>query len=726
MTVDRVVDMKQVSKEEAWKLFREQVGELVDSPEIQPYARIIVEECGGLPLLIIVTGRALAGVNEASVWEDATREFVLPSTPQIYDVEAVVQRMKFSYGRLKAYDIKSCFLYCALFSEDREVDISELVKCCIQEGLISGNWSEAYQRGHDIVKTLVGASLLQSTNGGLAIKMHDVVRDLASAIMSGAEGLQFMLRLYSRSTESLNLGTNPSYKPIESPESNRSIPEGCGFLLEGGVGLRELPPKREQWERGKIIALMDNERLPENPSSPNLLVLFLERNRRLRVIPSSFFDSMPCLSFLNLSKTRINCLPQSISKLKRLQFLILRDCDCLVELPSEVGSLGKLEVLDLRGTEINSLPNEICRLASLRYLEVCFYGSISPNEYAYLPHELFSVGIVSTLFSLETLSIGVYPGDQRWNKSIKAITMEVCSLKILTSLNFCFPEVELLDLFLRTCPKWNDQLLTKFKFVVGYDVKRIVSRVPSSVEFDYNQHGRCLRFVNVKIVPHVVCEVLARTTAFYLDHHLSMLSLFEFGVGNINGLKLCIVSECPRIQSIIDGNKLAETVFPSLEYLSIQYLRDLERIWKGNIPYGSFSKLRILLVHSCPKLEFVFTSSMLPFVSNLEELVVEDCPAVEVIVLHQDDIMDSEIVLLSSLKKLTLHHLPRLFNIWEGAWPSLECISFYKCRNLKKLGMDSKLKYSLKEIKAEKHWWDALQWDGSSLFLDLEAHFIPV
>ncbi|KAL6286749.1 hypothetical protein ACE6H2_011139 [Prunus campanulata] len=388
---------------------------------------------------------------------------------------------------------------------------------------------------------------------------------------------------------------------------------------------------------------------------------------------------MPCLSFLNLSKTRINCLPQSISKLKRLQFLILCDCDCLVELPFEVGSLGKLEVLDLRGTEINSLPNEICRLASLRYLEVCFYGSISPNEYAYLPHELFSVGIVSTLFSLETLSIGVYPGDQRWNKSIKAITME-----------------------------------------------RIVSRVPSSMEFDYNQHDRCLRFVNVKIVPHVVCEVLARTTAFYLDHHLSMLSLFEFGVGNINGLKLCIVSECPRIQSIIDGNKLAETVFPSLEYLSIHYLRDLERIWKGNIPYGSFSKLRILLVHSCPKLEFVFTSSMLPFVSNLEELVVEDCPAVEVIVLHQDDIMDSEIVLLSSLKKLTLHHLPRLVNIWEGAWPSLECISFYKCQNLKKLVMDSKLKYNLKEIKAEKHWWDALQWDGSSLFLDLEAHFIPV
>ncbi|KAL6286750.1 hypothetical protein ACE6H2_011140 [Prunus campanulata] len=223
MTVDMVVEMKQVSREEAWKLFREQVGELVDSPEIQPYARIIVEECGGLPLLIIVTGRALAGVNEASMWEDATREFLLPSTAQIYDVEAVVQ-------------------------QDREVDISELVKCCIQEGLISGNWSEAYQRGHDIVKTLVGASLLQSTNGGLAIKMHDVVRDLASAIMLGAEGLQFMLRLYSRSTESLNLRTNPSYKPIESPESNRSIPKGCGFLLEGGVGLRELPPKREQWE----------------------------------------------------------------------------------------------------------------------------------------------------------------------------------------------------------------------------------------------------------------------------------------------------------------------------------------------------------------------------------------------------------------------------------------------------------------------------------------------
>ncbi|CAB4319440.1 unnamed protein product [Prunus armeniaca] len=189
--------METVSREEAWELFCEQVGAVVDFPCVQPYARAIVEECGGLPLLIIVTGRALTGVSDALVWKHALRELLLPSTNAAYDTEAVMQRMKFSYYRLRDCDIKSCFLYCAFLSEDQEVNIYELVKYCIQEGLISGNWDDACKRGHEIVDILVGASLLQSTKGGLSIKMHAMVRDLASVIiLSKAERLQFLLRPY--------------------------------------------------------------------------------------------------------------------------------------------------------------------------------------------------------------------------------------------------------------------------------------------------------------------------------------------------------------------------------------------------------------------------------------------------------------------------------------------------------------------------------------------------
>ncbi|CAL9019865.1 unnamed protein product [Prunus brigantina] len=689
MVANRVIEMETLSREEAWELFCEQVGAVVDFPCVQPYARAIVEECGGLPLLIIVTGRALTGVNDALVWKHALSELLLPSTNAAYDIEAVMQRMKFSYDRLKDCDIKSCFLYCAFLSEDQEVNIYELVKYYIQEGLISGNWDDACKRGHEIVDILVGASLLQSTKGGLSIKMHAMVRDLASMIiLSKAERLQFLLRPYLL------------YRPLESPKSNRLlIDEGCQFLLKSGAGLRESLPV-EKWEQAKMIALMDNElsSLPENPCCPDLLILFLQRNRCLRVIPAAFFDRMPSLEVLNLSNTRIKFLPKSISNLKRLKILILRSCERLVVLPSEVGSLGDLEVLDLRGTEVDKLPDEIGSLTSLRHLEVSFYGSISPSEYAKLPHQLISPGIISKLISLETLSIDVYPGDQRWKKSLESITREVCSLTKLTSLCFSFPEVELLQFFLQTCTRWKNQLLTMFKFVVGDDVKRIVSRVPNFVVHDYNQQGQCLRFVNGEKVPDVVVEVLARAVAFYLDHHLSIRSLSEFGVSNMSRLKLCILSECPQIHSIIDCTEPTNHAFPSLEYLSVHYLPNLENIWEGvrPLPFGSFTKLRILLVYACPKLKNVFTTSMLSCVSNLEELLVEDCPAIEVITL-EDESMDSGTVRLLRLKRLTLNHLPRLANISEGAWPSLEYISLYGCPNWKTIAMNSKVEVNCKE-----------------------------
>ena len=74
--------------------------------------------------------------------------------------------MKFSYDRLEGPELKSCFLYCALFPEDWQVSIFELVEYWIEEGLIRGNYTDIYLRGCDTVGALVGASPLQSSECG--------------------------------------------------------------------------------------------------------------------------------------------------------------------------------------------------------------------------------------------------------------------------------------------------------------------------------------------------------------------------------------------------------------------------------------------------------------------------------------------------------------------------------------------------------------------------------
>ncbi|KAB2092178.1 hypothetical protein ES319_A02G011500v1 [Gossypium barbadense] len=627
-----MIEVGTLSNEEAWKLFCEQVGRVVNIPGILPFARVIVERCGGLPLLVIVTGRALSGEEDVFAWEQAFKQFSGPCG-DLRNRNDVIQLLKFSFDRLEVHDIQSCFLHCAFFPEDQE-----------------------------------------------------------------EKGSQFLLRAYSKPVSQEN---HSSLILRESPENNRLfIPYGCQFILRAGSRLTQ-PPSVEEWGN--------------SPSCPGLLTLFLQRNFRLRVIPVSFFDCMPCLKVLNLSNTRIKSLPRTISKLVSLETLILRHCERLSMLPSDIGSLKLLQVLDLRGTEINLLPDEIRELSSLTYFDICFYGSINRSEHLKLPQGLISSGIISRLSTLQSLGIRVCPGDERWDKCVKSIIYEVSKLTGLTSLSFYFPEVELLELFLQ-----------KYNFVVGRDIKRIVSRVPQYVELDYDQTSQRLRFVNGEKIPDAIVKVLAYCSAFYLDHHLDVISISKFGIANMNKLKHCIVSECPTVKAVLDDKEFTEVVFPCLEHLDLHYLWNLEYICNDLLPEGSFTMLRILYVHACPKLKYVLKSSMLRFFLNLEELIVDDCTAIEKIILDDDMTTELSHMSDSSFKRLTLHYLPALVTIREGVWPSFEYISVCNCPNFKKINLDSKSKHTLKGIKGEKDWWDSLEWKEPSLSIHFNDLFTLV
>ena len=319
----------------------------------------------------------------------------------------------------------------------------------------------------------------------------------------------------------------------------------------------------------------------------------------------------------------------------------------------------------------------------------------------------------------------MYPGDERWDRNVNSVINEVGNLKKLITFCCCFPEVQFLERFLEKSLSWKIRGLTDFKFVVGHDVKRFSYLVGDNLEFEYVQWGQCMRFVNGEMIPDAVLKILTCSTAFYLDHHIKVCSLTEFGISNLNGLRFCVVRDCPKIETVIASKNPFEVVFPVLEHLSIYYLSNLGRIWEGTILQGSFDNLRILTVHTCPKLQFVFASSMLQFFSNLEELIVEHCPAITEII-FQDHVVDSGSGTLPRLKTLKLHYLPELVNIMQGAWPPLESISFYNCPVLKKLGIDSNSSHTIKEIKAENDWWEKLEWQDASLRSRLQAYFTSV
>uniref|UniRef100_A0A2N9EX77 Uncharacterized protein n=1 Tax=Fagus sylvatica TaxID=28930 RepID=A0A2N9EX77_FAGSY len=149
MAADRMVQMERLLPEEAWELFQEQLGWIIDS------------------------GRALAKENDAFAWRLALKEFSHRN--------GIYKKLQFSFDRLESLELKSCFLYCAIFPEDRELRIIELVDLWIKEGLVAGNnLTDSRKKGCDIVDILVDASLLQILEGGVSIKMHDLIRDFVS------------------------------------------------------------------------------------------------------------------------------------------------------------------------------------------------------------------------------------------------------------------------------------------------------------------------------------------------------------------------------------------------------------------------------------------------------------------------------------------------------------------------------------------------------------------
>ncbi|XP_015160767.1 TMV resistance protein N-like isoform X2 [Solanum tuberosum] len=80
--------------------------------------------------------------------------------------------------------------------------------------------------------------------------------------------------------------------------------------------------------------------------------------------------SLSSLKKLKLNRNNFEHLPQSISKLRALEYLDLSYCKRLTQLPEDIGCLSSLKELDLRGNNFTHLPRSIAQLGVLQTLEL--------------------------------------------------------------------------------------------------------------------------------------------------------------------------------------------------------------------------------------------------------------------------------------------------------------------------------------------------------------------
>ncbi|XVE50359.1 hypothetical protein DITRI_Ditri01bG0156100 [Diplodiscus trichospermus] len=232
---------------------------------------------------------------------------------------------------------------CVLYPEDFQIPKEELIEYWIDEGMFDEmETKEAMKnKGHAVLKRLEDNCLLE--NAGIdrdCVKMHDAVRDMALSITS----------------------TNPRY------------------MVKAGMQLEQLP-EEEKWAMDAVkISLMENSirELLLPVKCERLTTLLLGRNPVIR-ISESFFINMPCLRVLDLSHTRIECLPNSTSDLENLTALLLQECYYLRYLPS-LAKLRRLKKLDLCSTMLKETPQGLEMLVNLKYHDL--YRSF---EYVFSP-----------------------------------------------------------------------------------------------------------------------------------------------------------------------------------------------------------------------------------------------------------------------------------------------------------------------------------------------------
>ncbi|KAH7690227.1 disease resistance protein RPS2 protein [Dioscorea alata] len=666
MESQKEIKIKGLTDEEAWSLFKEKVGgEDIISPEIKPIAEQVARECGGLPLALITVGCALRKEKQLPVWRNALHELKTSSTDQIKGMtKYVFGSLKFSYNWLSSDKIRTCFLYCALYPEDYQILVDELIEYWMAEGLIDedGSIQTEKDKGHTYLKELKDACMIESINNDKYVRMHDLIRDLAI-----------------NTTKEL-------------------------FMVKTGSQLKD-SPKEEEWvESLQRVSLMRNyiEAFKGQPNCPRLSTLLLN-HARLQItgrvaFPDTFFKHMHNLRVLDLSETGIESLPGSLSDLMNLHALILTKCSALKLLPS-LAKLHKLRQLKLGGSSsLKELPHGLENLVKLRHLDISKGGWRS-----------FPSGVLLKMPCLEILFMASSRGRLSYGSNANAegnstIGEIFVRLKKLTKFLADFANVSAFNSYTnKTRESEHLRNLDYFLFTLSYKYEGHIVENESSEKITLPATAN---FMEIRD-----CNFIQLSDIFHWD--------------DLRQLIYCKLEDCKKMKWI---GKNGEIVFPSLETLRLCRLHSFEGLCKEKTHEETLKHLRKLDIYECDKLKYLIPNDLLVNnLQNLEEILIRRCKEMEGIISGKTSATMASRPKLKRLTLSDLPSLTSIYH-GKLVCDSLCVMEIDDCPNLKELPFFINKERPLgMRIVASEEWWEKLEWEDAQLkellqpFLDPEA-----
>ncbi|XP_076944788.1 putative late blight resistance protein homolog R1B-16 [Bidens hawaiensis] len=454
-----------LNKEKGWELLCEKVFRGNECPEwsVKPGMQI-VENCKGLPLVVVVIAGILA--KEAlsrNLWmeiAESTGSYIVGKE------NGCLETLGLSYNHLPLH-LRECFLYLGGFLED-EFEVENLMWLWMAEGFIEEDGTrrlEDIAEGYlmDLIdRNLVIVARRSRSSGAIkACKVHDLVRELC---LKKSREERFILQTDKRILSS-NVIT-PPYKPVRkfihtkdpnlsytSTQNLRSILwfRCCRFLSDG-------------------IAKCF-------PSFVLLRVLDLQTCEL-----SAFPYSMELLVHLRYLAVYISSLnfPSSICNLWNLQTLIYESSSSDVVLPSNISDLVNLRHLKSSkwGFDIGSIekPMNLHTVSFVSLKDEAFsfqkyfpcIKKLSCVTYSYKQNDFRSFSY------LESLTLRSFPvrgkNQMTLPTTLKSLSLECCGLpwsdmSIIQSLANLQALKLIDDAFSGSCWNTDDQEFPQLKFL---------------------------------------------------------------------------------------------------------------------------------------------------------------------------------------------------------------------------------------------------------------------
>ncbi|XP_027171983.1 probable disease resistance protein At4g27220 [Coffea eugenioides] len=716
MQCQRKFRLQTLDKDEAWDLFEYTLGsETLLQGDLENIAKSIVEECGGLPLGIITVAGSMRGVRDICEWRNALEQLKTCSIGYHEMERDVFPILEWSFNRLDKCE-RNCFLYCCLYPEDWKIKRKGLIDLFIWAELMSKRDSrpKAFDQGQTILNKLIKVCLLEETKdfkGDDHVKMHDLVRDMAIRITHGNSTPESRRDDVPRFLVK-SLGRSDSIVALEQEEWTQDL-RAVSFYSQCLKGI-EIPPAC-------------------SPNCPKLSSLLLPQFF-IKEIPDSFFRHMYGLKVLNLEGCRgIPELPNSVSDMVNLTALILRSCDELMFVPP-LGKLKQLRDLDLSRTRIEDLPQGWESLVNLERLDLgnCWYlkPKIIPKGTFFQFHRLqrlllppygrIQVNDPEVLNQLEVfigrLSSTDFYKITGWPKYYNVYIIDIYSVKN--------PFYELDD-----DEDW--QQLNFYQCKLGRGSNNLPDDMKSLIiQFCEGMGIRCLSdvFKNFVNLSHLSRLVIMDSVGIEFLWQLSSASprdqLEVSSFSPLHDLEVLRLFGLPNLVGLFYGESE-----PS-------YL----------LPAGTFSSLKELWISECHNMKQLFTVQLLQNLQNVELLDVKNCEGLEEIAADGNgegqgggegiQLTSSgggtTMISLPNLRCLSLDRLPQLNNICKAAMicDSIEKIEIFDCPKVKRLPLfpptingPPSLPSTLCKIRGDKEWWESLEWDNPSAKNALDPFF---